>query len=198
MDKILDYLNNRNFETNTIHGAETATRHLLRNEPKRLAHTLGVVNQLKRLLAQTQTSSEFNADCMQAAYLHDVGYSTDFAFSHFHPYDGYFYLRENGWKTEICEAVLFHTFARSLVDVTHPELKEIYRKFHPSEKTNAMIEAVTIADIHTSPNGEFTTVAGRLSDIATRYGPGHPITQHFMDELPNIQMIIAKWPELKI
>lgn len=193
MHKLLDYLSSHHFKVNSISGAKKAVTYRLRNEPQRLIHTLSVVNMMKKVLEKQDLTTEIKNKCIQAAYLHDIGYSTDFSFANFHPYDGYVYTKENGWSNDVCQAVLHHTFAQTLVESIRSDLINEYKKTEPTANARKMIELVTIADMLTLPDGNPTTVRGRINDIQNRYGNEHALTQHIKQHESESDELLTKW-----
>ncbi|MGH4012655.1 MAG: HD domain-containing protein [Pseudonocardiaceae bacterium] len=118
-----------------------------------------------------------------AALLHDIGYAPELVGTGFHPLDGARYLRGVGGPGRLVDLVAHHSCAtleaelRGLSD----ELVEF-----EDEKT-ALRDALWWADMTTTPDGGETTVAERVAEIQSRYGP---------DDLVS-QFILWAWDDLK-
>jgi hypothetical protein len=107
-----------------------------------------------------------------AAYLHDIGYATELADTGFHPLDGATWLRAQGLE-RLASLVAYHSGAR--FEAANRGFAERLAAF--SEERSAVSDALTYCDLTTGPNGERITVASRLDEIRTRYGPASLVTQ---------------------
>ena len=177
MEKLLDYLNGRHFEVNTLEGAIKAMNHFLACMPDRLANTERVVSNLRELLKNYTPENLSKEDMLKVAMLHNIGYSHDLFFSSFHPYDGGIYLKENGWNREIYNLVMAHSFARELV-VT--EAKELFPYIMLAERSCSIndLAILALADFTAGPKGELLTLQERVDGIHTRYGADSTIGKH--------------------
>lgn len=182
-------------EVNTVKGAEAVARHLLRNEPMRLEHTLGVVENISLMLKADKVDEDFQSLCLQAAYLHDVGYSKDITFTHFHPCDGAYYLKKHDWRPEVVYAVMNHTFARDLMLRTRRELRIPFYQIESPVRGAILTEFITLADLHTLPDGDYTSVEGRIQDIANRYGVDSPLVAHLNNHRQDIANLMMRWSD---
>ena len=98
----------------SLHGAEPpgsaaealATR-FLHALDGRLAHSAAVAAQIEHVAGLVE--SEWRSPVRDAAWLHDVGYHPDLAFTGFHPLDGARWLRNDHWPDETCQLVAWHT-----------------------------------------------------------------------------------------
>jgi hypothetical protein len=144
--------------------ARGVAERLLRGIDTRLAHSARVAAQADRV--RQLLDSRWGAVISDAAWLHDVGYSPPIACSGFHPLDGARWLRDQGWPEETCRLVAWHTAARveGKLRGLDQELSAEF-KSPPELATNAL----TWADLTSSPSGERWTVARRLADILRRY-----------------------------
>jgi len=144
---------------------ELAAEKLARVLPRRWAHVQGVGRR-----ARVVTPLFSTEDCellIGAALLHDVGYAPELSRAGFHPLDGARYLRSVGSPDRLVNLVAHHSCAtleaelRGLSD----ELVEF------EDERTALRDALWWADMTTTPDGAETTVAERVAEIQTRYGP---------------------------
>lgn len=177
MHLLLDQLNRRKVDYNTVEGAKELAHILLADNPDRLNHTLQVVTNCEVLSKLFSLTKEQNQLLLTSAYLHDVGYNRDFVISNFHPFDGYNYLKANDWDLDVCLLVLHHSEASTLYLISNSELYEYYEEKIP-EHLLTIYKLLTIADMKSNSKGELVTFNKRLKDICERYGDSHPITKH--------------------
>lgn len=147
----------------TERDAESLARGLLEDLERRWAHVLGVAACADRLgMAHL---------VVEAAWLHDIGYSPEVKDTGMHAIDGARYLRERGWSTEIVGLVAHHTGAWS--EAQERGLSEALDQFPaPSDED---LDSLTLCDLLVSPTGHPVEPGQRLQEILTRYGPGHPV-----------------------
>lgn len=111
---------------------------------------------------------------VQAAWLHDVGYSPELATAGFHPLDGARWLRRQGYPDRLVCLVAYHSCAsveaeeRGLAD-------ELQAEF--ADEESATKDALWFADLTTGPDGQRMDVLDRLAEIRERYGPDHLVTR---------------------
>jgi hypothetical protein len=107
-----------------------------------------------------------------AAWLHDIGYAPRLAATAFHPLDGARHLRTLG-QQRLARLVAYHSSARWEAEALglSDELAAFPREDSPTA------DALTYCDMTTSPTGERITMAGRLAEIAARYGAEHLVVQ---------------------
>jgi len=150
-------------DSGRIDAAALAQR-LLAEIGTRFAHSASVASQVGR--ARRLLDSPWEVAISEAAWLHDVGYHPAVARTGFHPLDGARWLRDRGWPDEICRLVAWHTAAfveAALRGLDH----ELLAEFDPPPQLAT--DALTWADLTSSPSGERWTVARRLADILERY-----------------------------
>jgi hypothetical protein len=137
---------------------------LLRGVGTRLAHSAGVARQVDRVCHLLNCG--WQAAILDAAWLHDVGYSPQIAHTGFHPLDGARWLRDQGWPDETCRLVAWHT-AAGVEGALRGLDQELAAEFErpPELATNAL----TWADLTSSPRGERWSVGRRIADILRRY-----------------------------
>lgn len=151
---------------------QTAERLLAEPLPQRWAHTQGVAAR-SRLLASTLGD---RAQLLEAAaWLHDIGYSPDLADTGFHPLDGARYLRNVEHADDlVCQLVAHHSYA--IVEAEHRALRKILEDEFELPPTD-LLDALIYCDMTTDPSGAPTSVDDRLTDICTRYGDDHVVSQ---------------------
>jgi hypothetical protein len=107
----------------------------------------------------------------RAAWLHDVGYAPELRVTGFHPLDGARALQGQGWPEVIVSLVAYHSGAeweareRGLAD----DLAELARP------PDHLLDAVTFADMTSSPDGRRVPAPDRIAEILSRYPPHDPV-----------------------
>ncbi|NUS43733.1 MAG: HD domain-containing protein [Mycobacteriaceae bacterium] len=151
--------------------AQALAKHCLSNElPRRWRHTEGVAQQA------TDAARSFGPDgevLVAAAWLHDVGYSPQIAMIGFHPLDGARFLRQQGWDERVCALVAHHSCAVREARLRGCE-DQLTAEF--ADEESALRDALWYADMTTDPDGRAVLAVDRLSEIASRYGPGDIVT----------------------
>lgn len=145
--------------------AETASR-LLGSTSARYAHTCRVARQaasVRHLLTEPWRSA-----LVEAAWLHDIGYSPQLVETGFHPLDGARWLQARGRSSEACSLVAWHTRARTEARLRGLEDALIAEFAAPPAAAQA---AMAWADLTSSPTGERWSPETRIGDILRRYGP---------------------------
>jgi hypothetical protein len=145
------------------HAAIVADR-LLRGVGTRFAHSARVAGQAARVARLLDPP--WRSAVVDAAWLHDIGYSDRVASTGFHPLDGARWLRDRGWQSEVCRLVAWHTAASTegVLRGLHGALAAEFDS--PPTLAGA---ALAWADVTSSPTGEPSKVADRLADILRRY-----------------------------
>jgi HD domain len=145
--------------------AELAEERLASVLPRRWAHVQGVASRVRQAVALF--SIEDGELLIGAALLHDIGYSPDLVGTGFHPLDGARYLREIGSPHRLVGLVAHHSCA--ILEAEMRGLSVELTEFE-DEKT-ALRDALWWADMTTTPDGGDTTMADRVAEIQSRYGP---------------------------
>ncbi|WP_219465677.1 HD domain-containing protein [Nonomuraea rhizosphaerae] len=160
---------------------DLAKKLLERPLPRRWAHSCGVGVRGESLAPILGRDADLLA---AAAWLHDIGYSPELVDTGFHPLDGARYLRDvHGADERLCRLVAHHSYAvfeaeqRGLLDVLEAEF--------PRERPE-LLQALTYADMTTSPDGNPLTVSARLEEIPTRYSPEHLVSRSIANATPSI------------
>ncbi|WP_028776412.1 HD domain-containing protein [Shimazuella kribbensis] len=165
-------------------------------DPKlpRFHHILGVVRNMEQLLPKITLPSGWSALLIQASYLHDIGYSPKLNQYNYHQLDGAVYAADQGFPKPIIATLLFHSCAYEGVLYSRPDLKEIYethlRKLDTEDQM--FIDLVSYCDLHTSANGEKTTLRARVDDVAVRYGKEHEVSKIMSANEPIFEEIIER------
>jgi hypothetical protein len=156
--------------------------HLLGDVGTRLPHTRAVARQARMV-------SEFLEDrwkgaTVDAAWLHDIGYGPTVSSSGFHPLDGARWLRAEGFSKVTCSLVAWHTGA--IYEARERGLdEELLAEFAPPPPS--ALDALTWADLTSSPSGDLVSPVVRLNEILDRYEPGSAVHR----------AIVAGWDDLQ-
>ncbi|TGZ18213.1 metal-dependent phosphohydrolase, HD subdomain protein [Streptomyces sp. S816] len=149
--------------------------------PRRWAHSLGVANRARSLSPILGRDSEL---LVAAAVLHDVGYSPSIAVTGFHPLDGARFLRDQeGADERVVRLVAHHSCA--LLEAEERGLRHELETEFERERPE-LVDALIVADMTTTPDGEYTTPAARLSEIVQRYGPDTLVGRFIQRAAPEI------------
>lgn len=137
--------------------------------------------------------SEWRSALNDAAWLHDVGYSTAVASTTFHALDGARWLRDHGWPPETSQLVAWHT--EPLEEARRHGLDaELTAEFdRPARRAAA---ALAWADLTTSPTGERWDSERRLADILRRYPPGSTVHEATRASLPALRHAVRTIEDL--
>lgn len=100
-----------------------------------------------------------------AANIHDIGYSPAAASTGFHPVDGARHLRRLGFDERVVCLVAHHSHAQLLAP--HDEIERLVAAFAAPDPLLA--DALVYADMHSSPSGQLTNAASRITDIERRH-----------------------------
>lgn len=151
---------------------ELARQLLAEALPGRWSHTVGVARQAESIAAVVGADADL---LVAAAWLHDIGYSPGLVRTGFHPLDGARHLRDvEGVDGRLCRLVANHTFA--LIEAANRGLASDLQHEFPAVD-GLVTDALTYADMTTSPAGELVTVETRLSEIIARYGDGDVVSE---------------------
>jgi hypothetical protein len=150
--------------------AEQQAGKLLVDTGRRWDHVRGVVQQAQR--ASQVLSEEDRPYLVAAAWLHDIGYAPSIATTGFHPLDGARHVRALG-QERLARLVAYHSSARWEAEALG--LSDDLASFPREDSPTA--DALTYCDMTTSPSGQHITLAGRLAEIADRYGAEHLVVR---------------------
>ena len=153
----------------------------------------------RRVAKQASMVSEFLDDrwssaIVDAAWLHDIGHSPAVCSSGFHSLDGARWLRVEGFSEETCSLVAWHTGAiheareRGLED-------ELRAEFLPPSPP--ALDALTWADLTSSPSGELISPEVRLDEILDRYELGSAVRLAVAAGLKDLQASTERIEQLQ-
>ena len=150
--------------------AEDLARELLARLPDRLAHTEGVA--LKAAEAAAVFEPDEGADLVAAAWLHDIGYAPWLVGIQMHALDGGWFLQERHFPERVCQLVGHHSGAR--FEARERGLLDRLEYSFPAPDS-ALLDALTYADMTTSPRGLPVSFDERIAEIIRRYPPDDPV-----------------------
>lgn len=169
--------------------APAVAERLLGSVGSRLAHSAAVAAHARR--ATNLLDELWRSALMQAAWLHDIGYSADLAQLGFHPLDGARWLQLRGWPREVCRLVAWHSDAEveaDLLGFSHELAAEFER---PPARAAAIL---AWADLTASPTGQPCTARERVAEILHRYPAGTAVHQAVAAARPSL-LAAADWVE---
>jgi hypothetical protein len=148
--------------------------------PRRWAHVQGVAARARGLAPVLGT----DADLVDAAWLHDIGYAPGLAATGFHPLDGARYLRDAQHAVALlCQLVAHHSCA--IIEAEERGLAGVLsREFAPAPEV--LSSALIYCDMTASPDGELVPVEKRIAEIHQRYGSGHLVSRSIQRATPMI------------
>lgn len=163
-------------------------------ETNRYKHILGVVNRLQDLLPKLPISNQQRIELLNAAFLHDIGYSDQLNKLSFHPLDGAIYAQRIGYAKPVVSAVLFHSCAYDQMKMYRNDLSEYMERNYLdlTDEDLFFIKVITYCDLHTSPTGENITLDYRISEVVDRYGVDHDVSKFMLACEPKFRKIVDK------
>jgi hypothetical protein len=150
--------------------AEEHAASWLADRGARWDHVRGVARQARRV--SRALDEDDRPYLVAAAWLHDIGYAPTLAATAFHPLDGARHLRALGHE-RLAGLVAYHSSARWEAQALG--LSDDLAAF--SREDSATADALIYCDMTTSPTGQRITLAGRLAEIAERYGAEHLVVR---------------------
>lgn len=186
VERMLDYLNKRDIEVNTLDGARKAINILLEDDLDRINHSISVSQKALEIAREVGYGDLTQVE--MAGLLHDIGYSSKISFADFHPIDGYYYLGLNDWEKEYREVALYHSFSEELALNYRKDLSSEYRRLPYEESENkALIEIITKADFLVDNKGNYVSFEKRLKGIESRYGKESCVYIHACDSIKKLK-----------
>ena len=160
---------------------DLARRLLAEPLPQRWTHTRGVGHKAESVAHLVGDDAEA---LVCAAWLHDVGYAPSVIASGMHQLDGARYLRDvAGFDGMVCRLVAHHSFA--VIEARNRGLAgQLVGEFPAVE--DLVSDALTYADMTTSPDGDPVDVEQRLTEILARYGNGDLVAESIREASPRI------------
>ncbi|MFC7278572.1 HD domain-containing protein [Paractinoplanes rhizophilus] len=165
-----------------IERARDLARRLLADSiPLRWSHSQGVGRKAESI---AHLVGEDASALVSAAWLHDVGYAPDLVETGMHQLDGARYLRDVAHADDlVCRLVAHHSCA--FIEARNRGLSEqLTDEFPPV--IGLLGDAITYADMTTTPTGAPTEVETRLAEILARYGDGDLIAESIREASPLI------------
>jgi hypothetical protein len=150
--------------------AEDLARELLARMPDRLAHTEGVARKAEEAAAVFEPDEA--AGLVAAAWLHDIGYSPGLVGIRMHALDGGWFLQSQHYPEQVCQLVAHHSGAR--FEARERGLLSRLEWSFP-QPDPALVDALTYADMTTSPRGLPVSFDERIAEILRRYPPDDPV-----------------------
>jgi len=155
---------------------------LLGDVGTRLLHTQAVARQAS--MVTELLKDRWKCAIVDAAWLHDIGHSPTLSSSGFHPLDGARWLRAEGFSEDTCSLVAWHTGA--IWEARERGLEnELLGEF--ASPPPSALDALTWADLTSSPSGELISPEVRLDEILDRYEPSSAVHR----------AIVAGWKDLQ-
>jgi len=130
---------------------------------------------------------------VDAAWLHDIGHSPALNSTGLHPLDGARWLRAEGFAEDTCSLVAWHTGA--IWEARERGLEQELRAEFASPAPSAL-DALTWADLTSSPSGELVSPKERLDEIMDRYESGSPVWLAITAGLEDFQQSTRRIEEL--
>lgn len=106
-----------------------------------------------------------------AAWLHDIGYAPSVAATGFHPLDGAQFLLTEGAPTAVVSLVAYHSAA--MIEAEERGLADELSAFVLPPESD--LDALTLLDMSTGPDGARVEPADRIAEILRRYKPDSPV-----------------------
>lgn len=161
---------------------------LARQLPDRWRHVQAVASQAQIIGAALECVDETRL--VQAATLHDIGYSPELVVTGFHPLDGARFLAARDFDPTVVALVAHHSSS-----ATEARLRGVEGLESFTDNETATRDALWYCDATTGPRGESFSPEDRWAEVRERYGPGHVVTQ-FLDEAgPALRAAVARTEE---
>jgi hypothetical protein len=170
----------------TVAAARNLARVRLAPLPRRWAHTIGVAAASQQLSGGLNPTARIAVTA--AAWLHDIGYGPSLVDTGFHPLDGARFLQRAGFHTLIVSLVAHHTGADN--EAHERGLLAELAEFPPVLRP--VLDALTAADLTTSPDGSPVEPADRISEILSRYPPTGPVHRAVSRSRPQLLAAAAR------
>jgi putative nucleotidyltransferase with HDIG domain len=154
--------------------------------PRRLAHVRGVASAAQRLAEQLPVA---DADTLVAsAWLHDVGYAPTLTRTGFHPLDGAIFLRSLAFPEVVVALVAHHS--NSIFEARERGLGAALAAL--PRPPDDLLDALTYADLVTSPDGEPIEARDRLADMLERYPNDDPVHRAVRSATQSLLQTVAR------
>ncbi|KRE56422.1 HD domain-containing protein [Phycicoccus sp. Soil748] len=147
--------------------AECIAERLLRPFETRWHHVCGVAAAAEVIAAGERDSKTL----IDAAWLHDIGYSPDLNRTGFHPLDGARFLSDHDCTEQVVGLVAFHTGAE--FEAEERGLTQELQAFPRPDQS--LLDSLILADLSVSPLGLRVHPEERIEEILDRYPPSDPV-----------------------
>jgi lambda repressor-like predicted transcriptional regulator len=124
-----------------------------------------------------------------AAWLHDIGYAPDVAFTGLHSLDGARWLTDHGWDDRLAGLVGNHSCA--LHEAQERGMADVLAREYPQEQS-VTADALWYVDMTTGPDGQDVTAEQRLAEIRERYGPDDLVTRFWRHAEPELMEAVRR------
>lgn len=172
-----------------VESASDTARRLLWGLADRWRHTQGVVARAESVAAAAELDDkEF---LVAAAWLHDVGYSPRLIDTGFHPLDAARWLAGRGMDRSLVGLVAHHSCA--CFEAVERGLDAELNRFERVE--GVLADALTYADMTTSPTGEGVSVEDRIAEVRSRYSANDPVHRAVTRARPEILAAVRRTEE---
>lgn len=168
------------------HAEHLAEYHLAADLPERWAHTRAVAELTAQVAALIAPAAEHIL--VAAAFMHDIGYSISVKDTGFHPIDGAEFAREQTFPETVVGLVAHHSgaWAEAIERSLEQELQ------HYPVPPADFLDIITYADLSTTPNGQRTNPADRLTEVLQRYGRDHLVHRAIRRSGPDLLAAAAR------
>jgi hypothetical protein len=170
---------------NLLDWANRKARQLLRKEPvQRHLHTQAVAS--KAAIIGGCMASDGDV-LIAAAYLHDIGYSSQLRRSGFHPLDGAIYLRDLGHE-HLARLVAHHSYS-----VFAADLLGLSAEIRPFQyESSFLMDALTYCDMTTDSHGRSVVLDKRLARAYGSYGADHVVARALKQAEPSLRRTVNR------
>ena len=149
-----------------VDNARQLAEELVRPLGRRWEHVQAVSERAAELGAGLRAADR--DDLVAAAWLHDIGYADEIAYTGFHPIDGARYLWDYGWPERVINLVAHHSGAR--FEAEFRGMTETHAAYDFAD--TILDDMLAAADLTTGPGGQSFTFDQRMAEIRERYAPG--------------------------
>ncbi|GEK21382.1 HD domain-containing protein [Cellulomonas xylanilytica] len=116
-------------------------------------------------------AGKISADVAAAAWLHDLGYAEELSMTGLHALDGAAFLAAEGAPVEVVSLVAHHTGAE--YEAEERGLRSLLSTMPAAEPSE--LDALTLLDLVTAPDGSLTEPETRIAEILSRYPDSSPV-----------------------
>jgi hypothetical protein len=167
--------------------AEDLAITLLEDNERRLSHTRAVANRASLLGTALLAGPAERSVVVEAAWLHDIGYSPPLALTGAHHLDGARYLADLG-ETRLACLVAHHGSGEA-----ESGLRGFATEFSEFPAEHSLVaDILTYSDLTSGPDGSQLTLDDRLREIRSRYGDDNVVVRGLDDSEGLIREAFAR------